>query len=301
MRDEERLESGIDEGGEGGGEVGCGMRLDPGRRVRLGRIDDRMAEASRHALPAAVDLLDVPPDDLLLEERVRHLHRARAGEEHAREEDVRETDEEEEEPDPARRPWWWRRGWSLASLRWFLTPRGRAGVLSHRAIWRHPSQSTRPGRDVPDMDLPGERDAHLGRKVRSLVRETEPVVHLEQRVRRELPLDLDDPSHFVLLALDSQDRAPSRGETLQVLERVLAERDLSLVRLVRNGCARGERAEMETARQPEPLNQLPVLRPDQLPVLLEGEHGLEIAPELGAAVGLLPPTPSQLRLRVTES
>src|SRR6185436_19334351 len=120
-----------------------------GRRVGFAGVRDRVTEASRHALAAAVDLVDVPSDDLLLEERVRHLHGVRAGEEDAGKEDVREDDEDEEEPDPSRGPWRGRRGRPLAPLGWILTPRGRARFLSHGAVWRHPLQSTRCGTGPP--------------------------------------------------------------------------------------------------------------------------------------------------------
>src|SRR5690349_5671577 len=153
---------------------------------------------------------------------------------------------------------------------------GRSGAI--------PSSLHGPGRS---RGLPGERDSNLRRQLRSLARETESIVHLEQGVRRELPLDLDDSGDLILLALDGQDRAPPRRKALQVLERILAERDLSFVRLVFHGCARRERAEVEAARQPDALDQLPVLRPDDLPVLLERKDGLEVAPQLRLLVRLL--------------
>src|SRR6185436_14014043 len=270
-----------------------------GRRVGFAGVRDRMTEASRHALTAAVDLVDVPSDDLLLEERVRHLHGVRAWEEDAGEEDVREDDEDEEEPDPSRRPWRGRRGRPLAPLWWILTPRGRARFLSHGAVGRHPFQSTRRGPGPPGS--PGERDTHLRCQIGSLAREAEPIVQLEQGMGRDLPLRLRYGRDLVLFALDGQDRPPSRGKALQVLESVLAERDLPLLRLVLHGCACGERAEAEAAGQPESLDQLPVLGADDLAVSLEGKDGFEVAPELGLLVVLLPPPPPQLRLGVPES
>src|SRR6185436_9227765 len=159
VRDEQRLESRIDEGRERGGEVDHRAGLHAGRRVGFAGVRDRATEASRHALAAAVDLVDVPSDDLLLEECVRHLYGTRAGEKNAGEEDVREDDEDEEEPDPSRRPWRRRRGRSLASLGWILTPRGRARFLSHGAVGRHPFQSTRRGTGPP-------RPAEFTRKTR---------------------------------------------------------------------------------------------------------------------------------------
>src|SRR5207237_4685437 len=79
--DEELLQAGIHEGGQGAGEGLRALRRSEGRGdVRRGllarwRVRHRRLEASGEGVAAAVDRLDVPLLHLFLEERVRHRDR----------------------------------------------------------------------------------------------------------------------------------------------------------------------------------------------------------------------------------
>src|SRR5690606_21521908 len=104
LLDQQLLQTGVQEGGERRGEMRHGTARRRRRRVPRGRVQDRLAEAARQTLAAVVDLLDVAPDDLFLEQRVRNLDRlVGTREEGPDQQDVRKEDQEEAEPRASRR------------------------------------------------------------------------------------------------------------------------------------------------------------------------------------------------------